>query len=77
MYARTRAAGQSYLTLLRESIRKEFPEADSAETERLLNIWLDNGETWRKREPTPAHILEEETARMDPVVRKAAGLPPR
>ena len=76
MYERTRAAGQSYLALLRESIRKEFPEADSAEAERLLNAWLDNGETWRRREPAPAHVLEEEMARMDPVVREAAGLPP-
>ena len=77
MYERTRAAGRSYLALLRESIRKEFPAADSAEVERLIDTWLDNGETWRKREPTPAHVIEEEMARMDPLVREAAGLPPR
>ena len=77
MYERTRAAGQSYLALLRKSTRKEFPEADSAEVERLLDTWLDNGETWRRREPVPAHIVQEEMARMDPVVREAAGLPPR
>ena len=53
MYERTRAAGQSYLALVRESIRKEYPEADSAEVERLLDMWLDNGETWRWREPAP------------------------
>ncbi len=77
MYERTRAAGQSYLALLRQSIRKEFPTADSAEVERLLRTWLDNGETWRRREPVPEHVIEEEMARMDPVVREAAGLPPR
>ncbi len=77
MYERTRAAGQSYPALLRRSIRKEFPAADSAEVERLLRTWPDNGETWRRREPVPAHVIEEEMARMDPVVREAAGLPPR
>jgi len=76
-YERTRAAGQSYLALLRESIREEFPEADPAEVDRLLRIWLGNGETWRRREPTPPHILEERMARMCPIVREAAGLPPR
>lgn len=76
MYERTRAAGQSYLALVRESIRKEYPEADSAEVERLLDTWLDNGETWRWRESVPAQVIEEEMARMDPVVREAAGLPP-
>ena len=77
MYERTRAAGQSYLALLRKSIREEFPEADPAEVDRLLRTWLDNGETWRRREPTPPHVIEEELARMHPIVREAAGLPPR
>jgi len=77
MYERTRAARESYLALLRRSIRKEFPAADPAEVERLLDTWIDNGETWRRREPVPVHVIEEELARMDPVVREAAGLPPR
>ena len=76
-YERTRAAGQSDLALLRRSLREEFPEAGPAETDHLLKTWLDNGETWRRREPTPPHVLEERMARMCPIVREAAGLPPR
>jgi len=76
-YERTHAAGRSYLTLLRASIQAEFPDASLDEANRLLKTWLDNGETWRRREPTPPNVVEEELARMSPLVRKAAGLPTR
>jgi len=76
-YGRTRAAGLSYLALVRRSIREEFPEADPDEVERLLSTWLDNGETWRPRRPTPPHLIQERIARMSSLVREAAGLSPK